>query len=369
MYSEERMSMRILGITDFLLKEELLDKGVKTAFPDAEVRYIRWPPATRDIFSRENLNIEKNGAEKGLPVPGILEIVGDFDPEVIVTQFAPVTQAMIEKAKSLEVIGCLRGGVENINIETARKRNILVFNNSGRNANAVAEFTIGHMIALSRGICSGFNALTKGEWWRPEADPFELYGCTVGLIGFGNISQKLSERLQGFKVKILTYDPYVDDNILNKYGAKRVELRELLTQSDFVSLHCRLTTETRNIINEGALTLMKPTSYLINTARAGLIDKTALINALQTRQIRGAALDVFWQEPLSKDDPLLNLNNVSLTPHLAGNTAQTRWLTIWLFLEALQDFLKTRQSRSIINFDPTEQTRIAANMKLVKSAK
>ena len=361
--------MRILGITDFLLKEELMDKGVKMAFPDAEVRYLRWPPATRDIFSKENLNIEKNGAEKGLPIPGILEIVGDFDPEVIVTQFAPVTQATIEKAKSLEVIGCLRGGVDNINVEAAIKRNILVFNNSGRNTNAVAEFTLGHMIAVSRGICSGYNTLLKGEWWRPETDPFELYGCTVGLIGFGNISQKLSERLQGFKVKILTYDPYVADDILNKYGAKRVKFKELLTQSDFVSLHCRLTDETRNIIDKGVLSLMKPTAYLVNTARAGLIDKTALINALQKRQIRGAALDVFWQEPLSKEDPLLKLNNVSLTPHLAGTSAQTRWLTVWLFLEALQDFLKTHRSRSVINFDPAEQTKIAANMKLVKSAK
>jgi D-3-phosphoglycerate dehydrogenase len=137
----------------------------------------------------------------------------------------------------------------------------------------------------------------------------------------------------------------------------------------FAPLYRRLTDETRNIINEKALTLMKPTAYLINTARAGLVDKTALINALQTRQIRGAALDVFWQEPLSKNDPLLGIDNVTFTPHLAGNTVQTRWLTIWLFVEALRDFLKTHQSRSIINFEPAEQTKIATNMKLVKSTK
>ena len=107
---------------------------------------------------------------------------------------------------------------------------------------------------------------------------------------------------------------------------------------------------TRNIIGEAELKQMKPTAYLINTARADLVDRTALINALQTRQIKGAALDVFWQEPPSKDDPLLKLNNVSLTPHLAGSSVQTTWLTIWLFLESLREFFKTYQSRSIVNF-------------------
>ena len=257
-----------------------------------------------------------------MPVPDILEVVRDFDPEVIITHFAPVTREVIEKAKSLEVIGCLRGGVENINVEAATRKNILVFNNSGRTANAVAEFTLGHMLAVSRNISMGYHALLNGQWWRPETQPSEMYGCTVGLVGFGNVSQKLAERLQGFKVKILAYDPYVPDDILTEYGAKRVELKELLSQSDFVSLHSRLTAETQNIIGEAELKLMKPTAYLINTARAGLIDKTALINALKAKQIKGAALDVFWQEPPSKDDPLLKLNNVSLTPHLAGVTTK-----------------------------------------------
>jgi D-3-phosphoglycerate dehydrogenase len=361
--------MKILGITDILLPRELMEKGITQAFPQAEVRFLHWPPPNREVMSKENLNVEKNGPEVAMPVPGLLETVKEFDPEVIIAHFAPVTKEVIELAKSLEVIGCLRGGVENVNLEAATKKNILVFNNSGRTANAVAEFALAHMLSVSRNIAVSHHALMNGEWWKPVPPIPEMYGCTIGLVGFGNISQKLTERLQGFKVKILTYDPYVPDDVLAKFGAKRVDLKELLKESDYVSLHSRLTAETKNIIGAAELKLMKPTAYLINTARADLIDKTALINALKAGQIRGVALDVFWQEPPSKDDPILQCRNVSFTPHLAGASDQTIWYTIWLFVEGLQDFMKTHQSRSIVNFKAAEQTKIAAKMKLVKSAK
>jgi D-3-phosphoglycerate dehydrogenase len=360
--------MRILSLLDIAIKEEQLDTITKDKFPAAIVRYLNWPPASRDVFVKENLNIEKNGPEVGMPVPGIIETVSEFDPEVIITHFAPVTREVIEKAKSLEVIGCLRGGVENINVEAATKKNILVFNNSGRTANAVAEFTLAHMLAVTRNINISYHALQNGQWWRPETRPSEIFGSTIGLIGFGNVSQKLAERLQGFKVKILAYDPYVSDEIFANYGAKRVELNGLLKAADFVSLHCRLSPETKNIISEAELKLMKPTAYIINTARADLIDKTALLNALKNRQIKGAALDVFWQEPLPKNDPFLQLNNVSLTPHLAGATLQTEERTISLFFESLQELLKTHQSRSVVNFKAAEQTKIVGTMNLLKSA-
>jgi D-3-phosphoglycerate dehydrogenase / 2-oxoglutarate reductase len=361
--------MKILGLTDMVIKEEQLGKVLKETFPEAEVRYLRWPPTARDVFSKENLNIEKNGPEVGMPIPGIMETIGEFDPEVIIVHFAPVTREVIEKAKSLEIIGCLRGGVENINLEAATKRNILVFNNSGRTANAVAEFALAHMLAVSRNTGIGYHMLQNGQWWKPETQPSEIYGATVGLIGFGAVSQKLAERLQGFKVKLLAYDPYIPDEVLAEYGAKRAGLKELLSQSDFVSLHSRLTPETQNIIGEAELKLMKPTAYLINTARADLIDSDALIKALQTKKIKGAALDVFWQEPLSKDDPLLKLNNVSLTPHLAGATVQTGQRTMTLLFESLREFLKTHKSRSIVNFKAVDQTKIAGTMKLVKGTK
>jgi D-3-phosphoglycerate dehydrogenase len=361
--------MRVLAFTDILIKQELIEKGIKKAFPGAEIRFIAWPPSNGDLFSRENMTIEQNGPEAGMPVPGAVEAVQTFDPQVIIAQFAPVTREVIENAKSLEVIGCLRGGTENINVDAASKRKVLVFNNGGRTASAVAEFAIAHMLSVSRNIAQAHHAMMNGEWFRPQPPISEMFGCTVGLVGFGNVSQKLTERLQGFKVKVLTYDPYVPDEIIEKYGARRVGLNELLRESDFVSLHSRLTPETTNIIGEDEFQLMKPTAYLINTARAGLVDKTALVNALKTKQIRGAALDVFWQEPPAKDDPILQFTNVSLSPHIAGASDQTIWYTVWLFVESLQEFMKTKQSRGIVNFRPGEQLQIAAKMQMVKSAK
>jgi D-3-phosphoglycerate dehydrogenase len=361
--------MKILGITDSLIPQELMEKGIVKEFPQAQVRFLHWPPANRGAMSKENLNMEKHGPEVGMPVPGLLEAVKEFNPEVIVAHFAPVTREVIENAQNLEVIGCLRGGVENINLEAATRKNVLVFNNSGRTANAVAEFALAHMLSVSRNIAVSHHALMNGEWWRPQPPIPEMYGSTIGLVGFGNVAQKLSERLQGFKVKILTYDPYVPDDVPAKFGATRVELSQLLKESDFVSLHCRLTPETKNIIGAAELSLMKPAAYLVNTARAALIDKDSLIQALKMNKIHGVALDVFWQEPVPKDDPMLQFKNVSFTPHLAGASDQTIWYSIWLFVEGLQDFLKSRQSANIVNFSAAEQLKIAAKMQLVKSPK
>jgi len=356
--------MRILGLDDMSITRERMDKGVREAFPDTEVRYLRWPPDTPEVFNRENQNIEKNGAEAGTPPPGIFEVLSEFDPEVLIAHFAPVTREVIEKARSLEVIGCLRGGVENINVEAATERNIPVFNNAGRTANAVAEFTVGLMLAVSRNIGRGHHSILSGKWWRPEMRPPEIYGCTVGFVGFGNVAQNAAGRLRGFDVNLLAYDPYTPEDIFAEYGVKRVDLRELLAGSDYVSLHARLTEETEGIIGGEELGLMKPTAYLINTARASLIDEAALIDALKKQQIKGAALDVFWKEPLSENDPLRQLDNVTLTPHLAGFTYETALRTITLFLDNLKEFMEKHQSRSVVNFSLSQQSEIAKNMKL-----
>ena len=134
-----------------------------------------------------------------MPIPGILETVREFDPEVIIAHFAPVTREVIEKAKSLEMIGCLRGGVENINVEAATKKNILVFNNSGRTANAVAEFTLAHMLAVTRNIGIGYHSLQNGQWWRPETQALRNIWVYDRSDWFGNVSQKLAEGCRGLK--------------------------------------------------------------------------------------------------------------------------------------------------------------------------
>ena len=176
----------------------------------------------------------------------------------------------------------------------------------------------------------------------------------------------MAERLKGFNVTILVYDPYVSQDVLKGYGAKQVTLPELLKQADYVSLHARASAETKGLIGESELKLMKPTAYLINTARAELVDEKALNNALKNNQIKGAALDVFWDEPLNVDDPIKTLDNATLTPHLAGFTYETSLRTISLFLENLKGFLEKHQNSSVVNFKPTQQLEITKGMKLVQ---
>ncbi|MCU0503605.1 MAG: 2-hydroxyacid dehydrogenase, partial [Anaerolineae bacterium] len=223
----------------------------------------------------------------------------------------------------LKVIGVLRGGYENVNFAHAKEKGLLVFNTPGRNADAVADFTVGMIIAEARNIARGHHGLKKGEWIRtyPNYQHIpDLPGRTVGLIGLGEIGLKVARRLSGFDVQLLGYDPYAKPEVVAQHGVHLIGLDDLLATSDFVSLHARLTAENRHMVGPRELALMRPTAYLINTARAGLVDEDALYQALKEGRLAGAALDVFEKEPPGRDHPLVTLANVTLTPHMAGGS-------------------------------------------------
>jgi D-3-phosphoglycerate dehydrogenase len=171
----------------------------------------------------------------------------------------------------------------------------------------------------------------------------------VGLIGFGAIGCLLARRLSGFDVRLLVSDPYVPAGVVQDAGGVLVPLDELLCQSDIVSLHARLSPETQGLIGRRELAQMKPSAYLVNTARAGLIDQDALVEALQNGQIAGAALDVFWQEPLPADSPLLELDNVTLCAHLAGTTLDALHDTIDLVIEGVLAYLQQGRMDRVVN--------------------
>jgi D-3-phosphoglycerate dehydrogenase len=185
----------------------------------------------------------------------------------------------------------------------------------------VAEFTLGLMLAESRHIARSHCNLIHGRWLKAYGDdPNELGGKTVGIIGFGSIGRAVAVRLSGFDCRILFHDPFVSDGAP---GAERTPLDRLLGESDFVTVHVRLTPETMHLIGREQIAQMKPSAYLINTARSEIIDQDALIEALAASRIRGAALDVFVDEPLPADSPLLSLANVTLTPHMGGATQES----------------------------------------------
>jgi D-3-phosphoglycerate dehydrogenase / 2-oxoglutarate reductase len=235
-------------------------------------------------------------------------------------QFTPVSREFIESASRLKLIGVMRGGTENVDVEVATKRGICVMNTPGRNARAVAECALGLILSEIRNLARSHACLKSGDWRRtfPNSDAIpELCGKTVGLVGFGAVGNLMAGYLAALGSSVIAFDPYFRGN---PGAVKLVDLETLLRQSDVVSIHARLTEESYHLIGRRELSWMKPSAILVNTARSGLVDEQALIEALSERKIMGAAIDVFDVEPLPADHPMLKLDNVTITPHLAGSS-------------------------------------------------
>jgi len=252
----------------------------------------------------------------------LTELIRPYDAIMITSQH-PITARVIDASKKLKVIA-KRGAIpyENVDIEAATRKGIWVTWAPGVNYVTVAEHTVMLMLCLAKKTISLMERLKKGAWRTQDAGLQELHGKTVGIIGFGGIGQAVASILKAFKMKILVYDPYVDRERVENSGAKSVTLDMLLKESDYVTLHAPLTKETYHLIGEKEFSMMKKTAYLINTARGGLVDEFALVQALREGRIAGAGLDVFEREPPERDNPLFALPNVVVTPHMAGWTEE-----------------------------------------------
>ena len=272
------------------------------------------------------------------------------DSEIILVHYAPVSGNLIKAAGGLRIIGTCRGGFDNLDVESATQANVVAFRIMGRNAEAVSDFTIGLILAEGRNIARSNTLLRQGKWLKPpEENIHNLAGRTVGLLGFGYVGQLVARKLSSFNVRILVYDPYVSADTVSKTDASLVSLKELFRLSDYICVLARLTKENEGIVDEKLISLMKPTSYIINTARAGLVNEGALCEALAKRRIAGAALDVFWHEPLPKDHILNKLDNVTLTSHLAGTTIESLTKSPKLLVEDINRLLLGEQPLGVIN--------------------
>lgn len=331
--------MRVLAIGDAFIPAEMMRPGFAALEKlGHEVVVRQWRHPDIKALQADNLIIEQRGPEAvGLP-PDLTADIGEY--ELLVVQFAPVAKDVVARGKKLRQIGVLRAGTENVDAAAARSAGIEIIATPGRNARAVAEFTVGMILAETRNIARGHAALKAGNFRKsfPNSDRIpELYRKKVGLIGLGHIGGLVAEFLRGFSCDILVFDPYLDKA---PAGVRKVDdLAELLAEADIVSMHMRLTDETRHMIGAAELALMKPSAYLVNTARSGLIDEKALAAALENKQIMGAALDVFDNEPIPEGDPLLRLDNLTLSPHMAGSTYDAFSNTPALFCER---YIKTR---------------------------
>lgn len=314
--------MKIVGIGDLFIPAMYIEKGFAPMRKQGHtVEVLDWPLKGFDELQNYNLLVETQGCEALHPPECVFEFCRDAD--VIITQFCPINRELVDACPNLKAIGVLRSGIENVCSEYAASKGIAVFNAPGRNAEAVSDFAVGMMICEARNIARGHHGILNNRWIRDysnSGDIPDLPGRTVGLIGCGAIGQKVAKKLSGFDMRIIGYDPYANAEACTAEGIELVDLETLMSEADFVSLHARLTEKNHHLINAHMLSLMKPTAYLINTSRAGLIDEVALVETLRNKRIAGAALDVYEHEPLFQNDPLKGLDNVTLTPHMAGGS-------------------------------------------------
>ena len=266
------------------------------------------------------------------------------DVDAVVIEFDPLTRQVLDACKNLKVIASVRGGAHaNVDVDAATEKGIPILYVPGRNQDTVADFSIGLMIAVSRGLALGHHLIknkvitddkpyyengfckTDVNWVGSTPEKFAylqykgptLNGKRLGLVGFGAIGRETAKRALAFDMEVVAYDPFVKQEQVTM-PVTLVDLPELMQTSDFISVHLPVTPGTRGLISKEMLALMKPTSYLINTARAAVLDYDKLIDMLQRNEIMGAGLDVYPMEPLTDESPLLQLDNVVLTPHIAG---------------------------------------------------
>jgi len=262
-----------------------------------------------------------NSAQLAELLPGVDGYIAGLDQ---------INGAALEKADKLKVITRYGVGVDNIDHNVTRAKSIVVTNTPGANSVSVAELALALMLALARQIPEADKAVHQGKW--PRLNGVSLEGKTIGILGLGAIGKQLALRLRGFNCRMLAYDPFYEGSFAEENGLEMVPLKDVISQSDFLSLHLPLLAETRLMVGSAFLATMKKGSFLINTARGELIDEDALCAALENGHLRGAGLDAFVTEPPDPDNPLLRLPQVITTPHLGaqtdGATSNMGWLAL-----------------------------------------
>ena len=284
----------------------------------------------------------------GLEPAALREVIGDYDA-LIVRSSSTVTREIVEAARRLRVIGRAGIGVDNIDVEAATRRGIVVMNTPGGNNVTTAEHAISMLLALARSIPQATASMKAGKWEKGKLMGSEICGKVLGIVGMGNIGRLVADRAQGLKMKVIAYDPFLTEQKAQQLGVDLVGLEALLQRADFVSIHTPLLPETRNLIDAAALAQMKPTARLINCARGGIVDEAALADALRNKRLAGAALDVFDHEPPPPDSPLLQLDTVICTPHLGAATAEAQVAVSVGIAEQIVQFLVFNVIHSAVN--------------------
>ncbi|MGQ9543962.1 MAG: hydroxyacid dehydrogenase [Candidatus Bathyarchaeia archaeon] len=277
--------------------------------------------------------------------------------DAVIAGDSKITRESLEGAGRLKVIGRLGAGVDSVDIQACTERGILVFNAPGLNAQSVAEHIIGLMVAVAKKFRIVDGLVRSGRWAeKAHHIGFELFGKTLGIIGLGNIGSKLARMAQALGMETIAYDPYIPAEKAERLNVKLVGLESLLRDSDFISINAPLTGETRGLIGERQLRMMKKNTILINTARGGLVDEQALYEALKNNWIAGAGIDVLENEPVT-EHPLFNLENVILTPHTASWTVEAFRRVVSTVCENILKTLMGGTPENLVNPEVLKRTK------------
>ncbi|OGX18172.1 MAG: phosphoglycerate dehydrogenase [Omnitrophica WOR_2 bacterium RBG_13_44_8b] len=308
-----------------------------------------------DPLSDEGLKILKQEKEFQVDVKTELkpeqlkEIIKDYDA-LVVRSATKVNKDIIGAAAKLKVVGRAGVGLDNVDLEAATQKGIIVMNTPAGNTISTAEHTMSMILALSRNIPQAYVSTKKGEWKRSKFMGVELYGKVLGIVGLGRIGSEVARRALSFGMKILAFDPFLSRSVAEAMGIESVELKELLQKSDYITVHTPLTEETKHMISSEEFALMPKGVRIINCARGGIIDEQALVNAIKEGKVAGAAMDVFEKEPVPPESELLKLDNVVITPHLGASTEEAQVNVAIEVAEIVRDALLGKGIRNAANY-------------------
>jgi len=296
------------------------------------------------------------------PPPETLhEIIPAYDG-LIIRSSVQMDAGLLAAASRLKVIGRAGMGLDNVDIDAASLQGVIVMNTPGANTIATTEHTMAMLLALCRHIPHADASIRAGQWARSEFMGVQLYRKTLGIVGLGRVGARVAQRAQAFGMKVVAFDPYISDDVARELKATLVELDDLLADSDFITLHTALTSETRGLISAQAIAHMKPGVRLVNCARGALVDEAALVDALRSGHIAGAALDVFAGEPLPADSPLRALPNALLTPHIAASTVEAQQDVGTQIVDQVLSALRGEDFRNAVNM-PVVDTGVFQEMR------
>jgi D-3-phosphoglycerate dehydrogenase / 2-oxoglutarate reductase len=350
--------LKILAVGDSFVSTHLFEIGLAKLAAEQRVRFIQLDMEAPFIPTTPSECSITEYAGNPQQLVDALD-----DEEMLLVHGAPVTDAVLDASPNLRVVGVARGGPVNIDLAAASERGIAVITAPARNAEAVADLTLAFMIMLARGIKTSVEFVTRGG--RVGASAFEgaqffgyeLGGHILGLVGYGNVGARVARRALAFGTSILVNDPYVAPETVEGQGIKMAALEELLAGSDFVSIHARLTPETINFFDTKKFSAMKRGSYFINSARETLVDETSLYEALVSKHLAGAALDVLRPYPEDMPSPLVSLPNVIVTPHIGGATHEAALRGVQILASQIDHYIAGKPMQHVANQNVTGSSR------------